>query len=239
MIVEQLKNLGIRSDDVVIVHTSFRALKPVEGGVLGLIAALREVAGTVVMPTMSAGDSVFDPKRTPSVDMGIVAETFWRKPGVIRSTHPGGSFAAIGPHAERICAPQPLSPPHGLVSPVGVVYELNGKVLLLGVGHDANTTVHLAESLAQVPYSTSYPTVISEGVTELIAETDHCCRGFAKLDDWLGSRQRRGPVAHGEARLMNSRDVVEVAVEQLRRDPLVFLCESGCDECDAARASAQ
>lgn len=239
MIVEQLKALGLRKADVVLVHTSFRAIRPVEGGVLGLIAALREVAGTVVMPTMSAGDAVFDPKTTPSVDMGIVAETFWRQPGVLRSTHPGGSFAAIGPHAERVCAPQPLSPPHGLVSPVGVVYELGGKVLLLGVGHDANTTVHLAESLANVPYSTSYPTVVAEGVTELIAETDHCCRGFTKLDGWLGGRQREGQVGRGHARLMNSRDVVEVAVEHLRRDPLVFLCTSACDECAAARASAQ
>lgn len=239
MIVEQLRALGLRSDDVVVVHTSFRAIRPVEGGVLGLIEALREVAGTVVMPTMSAGDSVFDPRTTASVDMGIVAETFWRQPGVVRSTHPGGSFAAVGPHAERICAPQPLSPPHGLVSPVGVVYELGGKVLLLGVGHDANTSVHLAESIAEVPYSISYPTVIAEGVTEHIAETDHCCRGFAKLDEWLGEKQREGQVANGHARLMNSRDVVEVAVQQLRRDPLVFLCATGCDECDAARASAQ
>lgn len=233
-------NFGLRRGDVVVVHTSFRALRPFDGGVLGLIDALREAVGregTLVMPTMTAGDSVFDPRVTPSVDMGIVAETFWRQPGVIRSTHPGGSFAAEGPHAERICAPQPLSPPHGLVSPVGVVYELGGRVLLLGVGHDANTTIHLAESLANVPYSTSYPTVVAEGVTELIAETDHCCRNFAKMDAWLGERQLK----NGAARLMNSRDVVEVAVEQLRRDPLVFLCaaDAGCDECNAARASAQ
>ena len=117
MIVEQLTKLGVRRGGVLLVHTSFRAVGPVEGGPLGLIAALREALGpdgTLVMPTMTDGEDVFDPKTTPTVDMGIVAETFWRQTGVLRSTHPGGSFAAAGPHAERICAPQPLSPPHGV-----------------------------------------------------------------------------------------------------------------------------
>lgn len=32
------------------------------------------------------------------------------------------------------------------------MYRLGGSILLLGVGHDANTTIHLAEALTQVPY---------------------------------------------------------------------------------------
>jgi aminoglycoside 3-N-acetyltransferase len=239
-LVEQLRALGVRPGGVLLVHTSFRAVAPVDGGPLGLIAALRDAAlGTLVMPTMTDGESVFDPKSTPTVDMGIVAETFWRQPGVLRSTHPGGSFAAIGPHAERICAPQPLSPPHGVESPVGVVHALDGQVLLLGVTHSEDTTCHLAEAIANVPYSVSYPTVVAPGVTESIAETDHCCVGFRKLDEWLGDRQRIGTVGHATARLADARAIVEVAVAHLSQDPLVFLCppERGCEECDSARAS--
>jgi aminoglycoside 3-N-acetyltransferase len=236
-VIDQLRELGVREGGVLLVHTSFKAVRPIEGGPLGLIAALRALAGTLVMPTMTDGESVFDPRRTPTVDMGITAETFWRQPDVQRSTHPGGSFAAVGEHAARICAEQPLSPPHGHDSPVGRVYDLGGQVLLLGVGHSENTTLHLAEALAGVPYSIAYPTVIAEGQTALIAETDHCCRNFAQADAWLGGLQRRGPVGRGEARLMRSRDVVRVALENLQRDPLVFLCRAGCDECAAARAS--
>ncbi|MGA9524077.1 MAG: AAC(3) family N-acetyltransferase, partial [Myxococcaceae bacterium] len=139
---EQLRALGVREGGVLLVHTSFRAVRPVEGGPLGLIRALRAAlgpAGTLVMPTMSDGASVFDPRSTPTEGMGITAELFWRQPGVLRSTHPGGSFAAEGPLAERICAPQPLSPPHGLDSPVGRVFELDGQVLLLGGETPANT----------------------------------------------------------------------------------------------------
>lgn len=246
-IVEDFRALGVREGGVLLVHTSYRAVRPVEGGPLGLIRSLRAAlgsGGTLVMPTMTDGASRFDPRATSTDGMGITAELFWRQPGVARSTHPGASFAAEGPLAERICAPQPLEPPHGPDSPVGRVHELDGQVLLLGVEHSENTTLHLAEALAGVPYSVAHACVVERnGVLDTvpIAETDHCCRGFGRVDDWLRARrlQREGRVGNARARLGRSRDLVEVAVEQLRRDPLVFLCppETSCGECDLARAS--
>jgi aminoglycoside 3-N-acetyltransferase len=248
-LVEQLQALGVRGGGVLLVHTSFKAVRPVQGGPMALIDALRTALGpqgTLVMPTMSDGESVFDPSSTPTVGMGITAELFWRQPGVMRSTHPGGSFAAEGPLAEQICRPQPLSPPHGPDSPVGRVHELDGQVLLLGVTHSENTTLHLAEALARVPYSVSHPCVVEvDGAarTVMVAETDHCCTGFRLADDWLRARglQRMGKVGSADARLFNSRDVVALALEHLAADPLLFLCPrtEGCEECDLARASLQ
>ncbi|MEM9489786.1 MAG: AAC(3) family N-acetyltransferase, partial [Myxococcota bacterium] len=228
-LVEQLHDLGVRRGTALVVHTSFRAVRPVEGGPLGLIAALRTALGadgTLIMPTMTDGQSVFDPAATPTVDMGITAELFWRQPGVVRSTHPGGSFAAQGRHAELICRPQPLSPPHGPDSPVGRVWDLDGQVLLLGVSHGENTTLHLAEAIAHVPYSVSHPCVVEvAGAAEvvMVAETDHCCTGFVQMDSWLRARglQHDGTVGHSAARLCNSRDIVMVATEKLAEDPLI------------------
>lgn len=243
----QLRHLGVRPGGALLVHTSFRAVGPVEGGPLGLIDALRKALGlngTLVMPTMTDGESVFDPRSTPSVGMGITAETFWRQPGVVRSTHPGGSFAAAGPLAQRICAPQPLVPPHGPDSPPGRVHELGGQVLLLGVTHGENTSLHVAESIAGVPYSVEHPCIVEvdgKATRVMVAETDHCCSGFGKMDAWLRARglQHEGKVGNADAKLADSRDIVAIAVEQLRKDPLVFLCsaDAGCTECDAARAS--
>jgi aminoglycoside 3-N-acetyltransferase len=248
-IVTQLEQLGVRSGDVLLVHASFRAVRPVAGGPDGLIDALRSAVGTdgtLVMPTMTAGDAVFDPTFTPSVGMGATAELFWRRPGVVRSTHPGASFAAVGPRAAQICGPQPLSPPHGPDSPVGRVHDLDGEVLLLGVTHSEDTTLHLAEAIANVPYSVSYPCVVeADGVarTVMIPETDHCCVRFLFVDEWLRARglQREGKVGNADARLARSRDIVSVAVEHLEADPLVFLCPptAGCAECNAARASVR
>lgn len=247
-VAEQLRALGVERGGVLLVHTSFRAVRPVEGGPRGLIDALRDALGpdgTLVMPSWTGDDSaVFDPASTPaSEDLGVVADTFWRLPGVVRSEHPF-AMAAAGPKAREITAdPLPL-PPHIPASPVGRVHDLDGQVLLLGVNHDADTTIHLAELLAGVPYRVPHHiTVLRDGRPARIeyGENDHCCLRFALADDWLRARglQREGRVGHADARLVRSRDVVAVAREHLARDPLLFLHppEEGCEDCDLARAS--
>ena len=239
---EQLLALGVQPGGVLVVHTSFSAIAPVEGGPAGLIAALREAlgpGGTLVMPSMSDVDDVpFDPATTPCRDMGIVADTFRRMPGVLRSDNPH-AFAAIGPRAAELTRPHPVDVPHGLDSPPGRAYELDAQVLLLGVGHDANTTIHVAENMAGVRYGIDhYVTIFENGAPKRVEyrEVDHCCERFAQLDEWLGARQRTGDVGHGTARLMRSRDVVEAALRHLRENEQVFLHDAGvCEECDAAR----
>lgn len=248
-IAAQLRELGVLAGDVLLVHTSFRAVRPVEGGPAGLIAALREalgLEGTLVMPSWTGNDALpFDPSSTPaSPDLGIVADTFWRQPGVVRSRHEF-AFAAAGPAAEPIIFdPLPL-PPHIPASPVGRVHDLDGKVLLLGVGHDANTTLHLAELIAGVPYGRAKHITVRgpDGRPKRIEyrENDHCCARFTLADEWLHAcgAQREGIVGRAPARLAQSRDVVKVAMEKLGVDPLIFLHakEVGCAECDEARAS--
>ena len=135
-VADQLRALGVEKGGVLLVHTSFRAVRPVEGGPLGLIEALRDTLradGTLVMPSWSGNDDApFDARRTPaSPDLGVVADMFWRLPGVLRSNHVH-AFAAAGPEAARITAdPLPL-PPQIPESPAGRVHDLDGQVLLLG-----------------------------------------------------------------------------------------------------------
>ena len=116
------------------------------------------------MPSMTADDDhPFDPRATSCIGMGIVAQTFWQLPGVLRSDSPH-AFAAAGPQAARITAPHPVDVPHGLDSPVGRVYELDGQVLLLGVDHTANTTIHLGEYMRRARYRRKkYVTLLKEG----------------------------------------------------------------------------
>lgn len=239
----QLRALGVGEGALVVVHTAFRAVGPVDGGPAGLIAALRRAlgdGGMLVMPAMSDDDDVpFDVARSHCRSMGVVADTFWRLPSVLRSDNPA-SFAAIGPLAAAITAPHPIEPPHGIDSPVGRAAALGGSVLLLGIDHSSNTTVHLAESLARVPYrARKHCTVMRDGLAVRVDydETDHCCRRFARLDGWLRARgqQRDGVVGRGPARLMRGSDVVRAAVEELRVDRFAFLHARGeCEECDLA-----
>lgn len=247
-IADQLRALGVRTGGVLLVHTSFRALRPIEDGPLGLIASLRDALGpdgTLVMPSWTGDDELpFDPATTPAAgDLGATTDLFWRQPGVMRSDHPQ-AFAAIGPRAEAVVkTPLPL-PPHVPDSPVGRVHDLDGRVLLLGVGHEADTSLHLAELIAGVPYGIPrHCMVMQDGKRARIdyLENDHCCRRFALADDWLRARglQAEGPVAHGTARLARARDIVGLAVDAMRREPTIFLHEpaEGCGECDEARRS--
>jgi aminoglycoside N3'-acetyltransferase len=247
-VVEQLQALGIQEGDVLLVHTSFRAVRPIEGGPEGLIDALQTAlgpAGTLVMPSWTGEDEEpFDPKHTPTAeDLGISASFFWQRPETVRSDH-CFAFAASGPRASEIVSgPLPL-PPHIPQSPVGRVHDFDGQVLLLGVNHDANTTIHLAELLADVPYRIKHSvTILQNGRPMQIeyGENDHCCERFKLADDWLRDRglQREGQVGHAHSRLIHSRDVVNTVVEQLKEDPLLFLhpADTGCEECGLALAS--
>lgn len=242
----QLRAVGVKPGAVLVVHCALSKVAPIEDGPRGLIAALQAAvgsAGTLVMPSMTDDDTApFDPATTPCPGMGVVADTFRQLPDVVRSDSPH-AFAARGPAAPVIAAPHPVDVPHGPDSPVGRVHELDGQVLLLGIGHDANTTVHLAENIAGVRYRRrTRATVLHDGqpVQLELDEIDHCCERFRLVDEWLdeASLQRRGTVGHGDARLAGSRDIVRVVVDRLRHDETVFLHPPGVDaECDEAWSS--
>jgi aminoglycoside 3-N-acetyltransferase len=242
----QIVDLGVTPGGVLLVHASFSRVGPLQGGPLGLIAALQAAVGptgTLVMPSMSDDDDrPFDPRTTPCLAMGVVADMFWRAPHVLRSDSPH-AFAAIGPAASAVTADHPFDTPHGLNSPVGRVYELGGQILLLGVGHDANTTIHLAESLAGVRYRRpKWLTIMHAGQAMRVSynEIDHCCDRFNLVDGWLDAEQgqRRSRVGHGDARLIDARTVVATVITRLRANETMFLHEPGVDsECDEARAS--
>lgn len=241
-VVDQLRALGVVEGDVLLVHASFRAARPIERALAGLIEALGLSlgrTGTLVMPSWTCDDDrPFDPAVTPPApDLGAVADMFWRMPGVRRGDHPF-AFAARGPKAAYILSDPMALPPHQRASAVGKVLDCDGRILLLGVDHDANTTLHLAELLAGVPYRRSrHITVCGESGPKRIdyLENDHCCELFRKANGWLQEcgLQSEGPVGHAPSKLMRSSDLIEATVPRLERDPFTFLHPSGaeCAEC--------
>ena len=81
--------------------------------------------------------------------MGAIAEVARSWPGARRSSHPQVSFAAVGPAADRIVGHHDLAYGLGERSPLARLYEVDALVLLLGVGHDRNTSLHLAQYRSQ------------------------------------------------------------------------------------------
>ncbi|WP_308464584.1 aminoglycoside N(3)-acetyltransferase [Fictibacillus barbaricus] len=168
---EDFRNLGLKKGMTVIVHSSLKSLGWVVGGPVAVVQALMDVLseeGTLVMPTHTAHYSdpagwmnppvpeewwpviredmpAFDPAITPTYYMGAIVEAFRTFPGVIRSNHPTESFSAWGKNKETIINDHALDFGLGESSPIGNIYSLGGYVLLLGVGYDSNTSMHLAE----------------------------------------------------------------------------------------------
>lgn len=241
MLIEELRALGVQPGGVLLVHTALSRVGASPGALIEALLAALGNTGTLVMPSMADNDDVpFDRATTPCRAVGVVADTFWRRPGVLRSDNPH-AFAAFGPQAAYITQPHPIDIPHGVDSPPGRVYELGGQVLLLGIGYDACTTLHVAEAIAGVRYrQPKYATVLENGKPRRYeyGETDHCCEKFALLDDWLGDKQKIGTVGKARGRLARAHDIVSAALERLRMNETVFLHRRGaCSECDVARAA--
>jgi aminoglycoside N3'-acetyltransferase len=78
-IVDQLRALGVETGGVLLVHTAFSKLRPVEGGPDGLIAALKAVlgsAGTLVMPSSAQTLSRRQSRGVPVVEAEQATQTF-------------------------------------------------------------------------------------------------------------------------------------------------------------------
>ena len=132
-----LRALGVESGTAVIVHASLSQIGWVVGGARSVIEALMDVLtpdGTLVMPAFTGDLSdpaewsnppvpvhwvetirrhmpAFDPERTPSRNMGRIAEEFRTWPEVRRSGHPESSLAVWGRHRDHLVGTHPLDWP--------------------------------------------------------------------------------------------------------------------------------
>ncbi|MBE1487654.1 aminoglycoside N(3)-acetyltransferase [Plantactinospora soyae] len=241
---DDLRTLGVPAGGVLLLHSSMRSLGFVAGGSHAVVLAVLEVLGpegTLVVPTHTPDNTDpagwrnppvapgwwpvireqtpgFDPARTPSRWMGLIAETIRTWPGTRRSDHPQVSFAALGPQAADIVGSHRLDDALGDGSPLGAVYRSAGTVLLLGCGHDANTSLHLAEWRQPAPRRERTGSSVrrSDGTSGWVSWTDVASdeSDFPRLGaDFEGTGAvRLGVVGNAHARLMPQRNLVDYAV---------------------------
>ena len=247
-----LANLGIEPGSIVLVHSSLSALGWVCGGAQTVIEALQQSVrsfGTIVMPAHSGHLSepsawrhppvpeswwetirdtmpAYDPDKTVSRGVGAIPELFRNLAEVVRSIHPQFSFAAWGEKSISIVADHSLDFGLGDLSPLGRLYEADGKVLLLGSGFSSNTSFHLAEFRTDYPGKTTVQcgapvTVDGHRRWKQFEEVDSDGADFEELGAaFLKSRRyevRTGKVGYADCFLFRQRDCVDFASDWLPR----------------------
>jgi aminoglycoside 3-N-acetyltransferase len=225
----------------------------VEGGANSVIDALMDVitpSGTIMMPAFTFPPAeLFDSEKTPTT-LGVICETFRKRDDVTRSLHPTHSVAVWGKDKERYAAAHESATALGAGSPVHRLIEDGGDVLLLAVGHWANSAVHVAEAIARVPYlnlpySDEYaeplPVLMPDGSIAEVppGENPGCSINFVTVEQPLkdGGFVIYHRIGDALFQRVNGRGLLRTVVGILSDDPHTLLCSwELCPFCPRARA---
>jgi len=256
---KDLINLGVRPGMTLIVHSSLSSLGWVCGSAAAVVLALQDVLGeqgTLVMPAHSGDLSdpaewslppvpadwieiirqnmpAYDPRLTPTRGMGAIVDTFLKQTDVLRSDHPQLSFGARGPLARQITSNHDLVSSLGEQSPLARLYDLDAWVLLLGVTHENNTSLHLCEHRAiyetKAIVRPGTPMLVNgqrqwvwfEGVKEDADDFDRLGMDFERETNHVTIKT----VGYAQARLMRQRPLVDYGVQWMQKNRIAVKSE--------------
>ncbi len=253
-LVSGLKQLNLGYIQPAIAHASLAAFGEVRGGAETVLGAVLSTVDALMMPTFTYKTMVIPEEGPPDngitygggrdlnrlaeifrksspadKSMGIIAETLRQHPDSQRSTHPILSFAGV--NLSTALAAQTLQTP---LTPLRYLVEQDGVVLLLGVNHTANTAIHYAEKLAGRMQFVRWA-LTREGIVECPGFPG-CSNGFEQAVPFLARVTQRAHIGNAVVQKIRLRDLVEIIVERLRKDPLALLCRNlECERCSTVR----
>lgn len=241
-LVHDLKAIGVKEGDSVLVHSSFKSMGHIAGGIATLVDAFREVlgeSGTLIVPTLtysyvSVENPVFDYVNTPSC-VGAISEYVRKLPDAIRSVHPTHSCAAIGGRAKEFTCDHYLdNTPVGIHSPFYKLQKAGGKILMLGCGIGCNTSMHGVEEafrtfyvLPEVPQP--YTVILPDRTYEILYYRHHILQNgyaqrYARLANVLPPEFMTNGTIHGaESTLFDAAEVWKTGLATLAKDETYFV----------------
>lgn len=246
-IISGLQCLGLKQGDLLLVHSALSSFGRLEGGAETLITAIQELltpAGLLMMPAFTYGRQPFRIQTTPSLT-GRVSEVFRTFPKVLRSEHPTHSVVAWGDRADWIVGGHKVESAFSVNSPLHRLSESGGKILLVGVGHVANSILHVSQEIAGVAYL-DRPKIVqvveSDGsLSTMKVRRAGCSVGFDKIGaDLEQGEVRKTIIGNSLLQCFIAREVVDIAVELQRINQEVLLCDrQDCYACNEARLMIQ
>ena len=257
-LVAALRGLEIDPRRPVIAHASLSAFGEVQGGAETVLGALLYWLDTLIMPAFTYKTMVvpeigpeengmaygshrdanlmtqfFSPNMPVDRLMGVLPEALRRHPKSSRSSHPILSF--VGVNAEEYLACQTLAEP---LKPIGALVEAQGWVLLLGVDHMVNTSIHYAERLAGRKQFVRWA-LTTHGVVEC-PRFPGCSDGFNRISPHLTQVARHAQIGSAQVQAVPLVDLISTVKTIIEADPLALLCENSyCERCPAVRNQAK
>lgn len=255
---EHFARAGLDRGDSVILHSSLKSIGPVEGGGEAVIEALLSVIGPdghLLVPTFTYCLPIwkippFDVRNSPS-RVGALTEIVRKRPDALRSFHPTHSVAVLGPQREALVRNHLHTTPLGKDSPFDRMRRFHAKILMLGTRQDTNSSLHLCEVLAELPY---VRVAFSEGQDFELAwflnesgdieyipiyEVPGCSRGFRVVEEPLrrAGVLRDVSIGHAPSQLLVLEDLIQAMRDLLAEDPTLLLCRlETCTICPKRRA---
>jgi len=187
----------------------------------------------------------YDKETTPT-NVGIIAETLRKRPGAARSLNPTHSIAAIGGRAEELCADhEKCETVCGEGSPYTKLRDIGGKIALLGVDMNRNTTLHSIEDLENCSYLETRPALRP---TYMAGDPDEPImldkfppghRDFLHFTQELrkAGALREAPIGNAIFKLIDATEMFRLGRELVSQDMMYFMCRNkNCAYCTNARA---
>lgn len=240
---DSLRDLGISEGDALLVHSSLSSFGHVQGGADTVIMALEESvgeSGALLMPSFPSGseyelvrkDMVFDVCKTPS-EMGAITEYFRKMERVKRSLHPTHSLAGWGSKSKQILeGHEKCIVSCGPASPFEKFCCQRGKILLIGVDHRVNTTLHYIENVNGAPTLSSFlfhPIVIDYDDKKITVPTyphlPGLPRAYQEVEPILKENgiQRQIKIGASILRIVEALDMARLIGGIIREDPLFLI----------------
>ena len=257
-LISSLRSLGLEHGTPLIAHASLSSFGEVRGGAEVVLGAIQATVSSFIMPTFTSKPAII-PEVGPADNainygsgnesnllaeffrqdmpadkiMGVIPEALRTSHGSFRSSHPLLSFTGL--QADNILNAQTLNEPLG---PIRYLSEHGGWVLLLGVNHNVNTSIHYAEKMAGRKQFLRWA-ITTDDIRECPGYPG-CSDGFQAIQPRLERFTRRVRIGKALVQAIPLKDLLNTAISLLAEDPLALLCNRiECERCNAVRHAVQ
>jgi aminoglycoside 3-N-acetyltransferase len=251
-----VQNLSL-SNKPVCIHASLRSFGWVKGGPLAVVDGFLAQGCTVVVPTFSydlavpppvdmrplqngydygaieeptpGSRRIYTPKSTAFSReyMGDIPAAVLAMPRHVRGNHPLNSFAAVGPLARRVISSQE---PMDVYGPLKVLAELDGSVVMMGVGLNRMTLLHLAEHMAGRNLFRRWAN--GPDGQPMQVEVGSCSEGFVNLRPILSQIMTEVKVGKSAWRVYPVKKTLTITAREIRAHPNLTHCgDANCRRC--------